>query len=58
MCCRKVFICLPVAAFALAQQQPNFRAGGRLVLVDVIVRDSHGPIIGSYQRRFRIVRPG
>lgn len=44
MFCRKVFICLPVAAFALAQQQPNFRAGARLVQVDVIVRDSHGPL--------------
>src|ERR1035438_3298174 len=48
--------CLAVCCFA--QQQPEFRAGTRLVQVDVVVRDSHGPVTGLTKDDFSLFDKG
>jgi VWFA-related protein len=58
MRCRKVFICLPIAIFALAQEQPKFRAGTRLVQVSVVVRDANGPVTGLTKDDFALFDKG
>jgi VWFA-related protein len=44
-----VFVCC-----AFAQQQPVFRSQTRLVEVDVVVRDSHGPVTGLTKDDFTL----
>src|SRR5579862_255147 len=40
---------------ALAQEPPVFNSGTRLVQVDVVVRDKHGPVTGLTQNDFTLV---
>jgi VWFA-related protein len=49
-------LCLGVCAFA--QQQPEFRAGTRLVQVSVVVRDTHGPVTGLTKDDFALFDKG
>jgi VWFA-related protein len=48
--------CFAVSCFA--QQQPEFRAGTRLVQVDVVVPDSHGPVTGLAKDDFSLFDKG
>lgn len=48
-------LCLATCALA---QQPDFRAGTRLVQVDVVVRDSHGPVTGLTKDDFQLFDKG
>jgi VWFA-related protein len=49
---------LCVAVCALAQQEPQFRVGARLVQVDVVVRDGHGPVTGLTKGDFELFDKG
>jgi VWFA-related protein len=49
-------LCFGVCAFA--QQQPEFRAGTRLVQVSVVVRDAHGPVTGLTKDDFALFDKG
>ncbi len=48
--------CLVVCAFA--QQEPEFRAGARLVQVDVVVRDGRGSVTGLTKDDFALFDKG
>jgi VWFA-related protein len=55
---RRWFGILCVAVCALAQQDPQFRVGARLVQVDVVVRDSRGPVTGLTKDDFELFDKG
>jgi VWFA-related protein len=46
------------AAIAAAQQSPTFRVGTKLVQVDVVVRDKHGPATGLTKQDFTVLDNG
>jgi VWFA-related protein len=53
--------CLALLGLALvvsAQDQPTFRAGTRLVQVDVVVRDKNGPVEGLKKQDFTLLDEG
>lgn len=49
---------LAIAAGAQAQTAADFRAGTRMVQVDVVVRDSHGPVTGLTKDDFQLFDKG
>jgi hypothetical protein len=48
------FCVLGFSAPAMAQDGPVFRAGTRLVQIDVVVRDKHGPVTGLTKDDFEL----
>jgi VWFA-related protein len=56
MMIRLALVCLAVSA--LAQDQPTFHTGTRLVEVDVIVRNGKGPVDGLKKEDFTILDQG
>jgi VWFA-related protein len=51
-------LCALIALTALAQEQPVFRTGTRLVEVNVVVRDKHGPVAGLTKADFSLADNG